>query len=129
PFTEDSTEAYVKHRLRLAGCPKMPFAQDAIGAVHQQSGGSPRVINTLCDNALFEAFLARKNTIDADLVNQIGDNLAIGKKHIAEPPPAPPAGNGAARPSGPRPGLQPPAAGRRLDLAEIDRYLESLGKL
>ena len=129
PFTQDSTEAYVKHRLRLAGCPKMPFGQDSIVAVHQQSGGSPRVINTLCDNALFEAFLARKDTIDADLVNQIGDNLAIGKKHIAEPPPAPPAGNGAARPSGPRPGLQPPAAGRRLDLAEIDRYLESLGKL
>ncbi|HYV43874.1 MAG TPA: AAA family ATPase [Myxococcaceae bacterium] len=131
PFTEDSTEAYVKHRLRLAGCPKMPFAQDAIGAVHQQSGGSPRVINTLCDNALFEAFLARKDTIDADLVNRIGDNLAIGKKHIAEAPPAPApaAANGSARPSGPRPGLQPPAAGRRLDLAEIDRYLESLGKL
>ncbi|HZN91639.1 MAG TPA: AAA family ATPase [Myxococcales bacterium] len=130
PFTQDSTEAYVKHRLRLAGCPKMPFGPDSIVAVHQQSGGSPRVINTLCDNALFEAFLARKDTIDADLVNQIGDNLAIGKKHIAEPAPAPPPGNGsAARPSGPRPGLQPPAAGRRLDLAEIDRYLESLGKL
>ena len=80
-------------------------------------------------DALFEAFLARKDTIDADLVTRIGDNLAIGKKHIAEPAPAPPPGNGGARPSGPRPGLQPPAAGRRLDLAEIDRYLESLGKL
>ncbi|HEY8207622.1 MAG TPA: hypothetical protein VIG99_09085, partial [Myxococcaceae bacterium] len=67
----------------------------------------------------------------ADLVNRIGDNLAIGKKHIAEAPaPAPvPAGNGSARPPAPRPGLQAPAAGRRLDLAEIDRYLESLGKL
>src|SRR5262245_11035084 len=99
PFTEDSTEAYVKHRLRLAGCPKMPFSAEAILAVHQQSGGSPRVINTLCDNALFEAFLARKDAIDADLVNRIGDNLAIGKKHIAEPAPAPSAGNGSARPS------------------------------
>ena len=126
PFTEDSTEAYVKHRLRLAGCPRLPFAPEAIVAVHQQSGGSPRVINTLCDNALFEAFLARMDTIDADLVNRIGDNLAIGKKHIAEPAPA---GNGVARPPAPRPGLQPSAAGRRLDLAEIDRYLESLGKL
>src|SRR3954466_14883764 len=90
PFTEDSTEAYMKHRLRLAGCPKMPFAPEAILAIHQQSGGSPRVINTLCDNALFEAFLARKDTIDAELMNQIGDNLAIGKKHIAEPPAGPP---------------------------------------
>src|SRR3954471_8192352 len=129
PFTPDSTEAYIKHRLRLAGCPKMPFSNEAIEAVHRHSGGSPRVINTLCDNALFEAFLARKDTIDAELMNQIGDNLAIGKKHIAAEPAPPPAGNGSSRPPAPRPGLQAPAAGRRLDLAEIDRYLESLGKL
>src|SRR5437016_1634416 len=55
PFTADSTEAYVKHRLRLAGCPRMPFTAEAIAALHRCSGGSPRVINTLCDNALFEA--------------------------------------------------------------------------
>src|SRR3954468_9173228 len=59
PFTEDSTEAYVKHRLRLAGSPRLPFSADAIEALHRRSGGTPRVINTLCDNALFEAFLAR----------------------------------------------------------------------
>ena len=29
PFTADSTEAYVKHRLRLAGCPRMPFTPEA----------------------------------------------------------------------------------------------------
>ncbi|HVE84533.1 MAG TPA: AAA family ATPase [Myxococcales bacterium] len=128
PFTLDSTEAYVKHRLRLAGCPKMPFGPEAIEAVHQQSGGSPRVINTLCDNALFEAFLARKDTIDGELMNRIGDNLAIGKKHIQEPAAAL-VGNGVARPPAPRATAPAPSTGRRLDLAEIDRYLESLGKL
>lgn len=124
PFTQDSTEAYVKHRLRLAGCPRMPFAPGAIAAVHQQSGGSPRVINTLCDNALFEAFLARTETIDGELVNQIGENLAIGRKHI-EAAPAATGTNGS-----PHPVRSPskPSTGK-IDLAEIDRYLESLGKL
>jgi type II secretory pathway predicted ATPase ExeA len=122
PFTLDSTEAYVKHRLRLAGCPRMPFTDESIEAVHSQSGGSPRVINTVCDNALFEAFLAREEAIGAELVNRIGDNLAIGKKHMQMAPPPP---NGVSRPvrgrtSAPR---------GKLDLAEIDRYLESLGKL
>jgi type II secretory pathway predicted ATPase ExeA len=116
PFTQDSTEAYIKHRLRLAGCPRMPFTPDAIEAVHLQSGGSPRVINTLCDNALFEAFLARSETIDGALVNRIGDNLAIGKKHETNGSPHP------VRPAG------KPSSGK-FDLAEIDRYLESLGKL
>ena len=36
PFTAESTEAYVKHRLRLAGCPRMPFTPEALLAVHQR---------------------------------------------------------------------------------------------
>jgi type II secretory pathway predicted ATPase ExeA len=77
PFTADSTEAYIKHRLRLAGCPRMPFTSQAIEALHRRSGGTPRVINTLCDNALFEAFLARTPDIGAPLVEQIADNLGL----------------------------------------------------
>lgn len=123
PFSAESTEAYVKHRLRLAGCPRMPFEPAAIEAVHRHSGGSPRVINTLCDNALFEAFLARRETIDAPMIDQIGDNLGIGKKALSDAP-APAATNG--HPA-PRPAAA--AAGGKIDLAEIDRYLEGLGKL
>lgn len=102
PFNADSTEAYIKHRLRLAGCPRMPFSPDAIEALHRRSGGTPRVINTLCDNALFEAFLARTPDIGAAMVDQIADNLGLetglhGKKEappvvaaqVPAPPPAP----------------------------------------
>ena len=121
PFTADSTEAYVKHRLRLAGCPKMPFTPEAIEAVHRQSRGSPRVINTLCDNALFEAFLARSETISGALIDQIGDNLGLSPRQEAPEP--------VAAPQAPAPAQAPPRAKPRLDLAEIDRYLEGLGKL
>src|SRR5689334_5565103 len=90
PFTADSTEAYIKHRLRLAGCPRLPFQPDAIQTLHKRSGGVPRVINTLCDNALFEAFLARTPDIGASLVEQIADNLGLehgqsGKKEAPAP--------------------------------------------
>src|SRR5215210_5153212 len=47
PFTLESTEAYVKHRLRLAGCARMPFSAPAIAALHRHSNGTPRVINTI----------------------------------------------------------------------------------
>src|SRR5207253_663720 len=47
----ESTEAYIKHRLRLAGAARMPFTPVAVKAVHRFSSGTPRVINTLCDNA------------------------------------------------------------------------------
>src|SRR6185503_4669360 len=86
PFTSDSTEAYVKHRLRLAGCPRMPFTPDAIEVLHRRSGGTPRVINTLCDNALFEAFLARTQEIDGALIEQIANNLGLEVGLHAKPP-------------------------------------------
>ncbi len=125
-FTPESTEAYVKHRLRLAGCPRMPFTAEAIAAVHRQSGGSPRVINTVCDNALFEAFLARSEEISGALVEQIGTNLGLTNLS-----PGPEAATGTADPSPapPAPQAAPKAPKSRLDLAEIDRYLEGLGKL
>ena len=119
PFTSESTEAYIKHRLRLAGCPKMPFSPEAISAVHKHSGGSPRVINTLCDNALFEAFLARTDTISGEMLDKIGTNLGLhraGDKHVKVEEPRRIADK-TRQPSG------------KIDLAEIDRYLEGLGKL
>ncbi len=110
PFSADSTEAYIKHRLRLAGCPRMPFQPDAIEALHRRSGGTPRVINTLCDNALFEAFLARTPDIGAAMVEQIADNLGLetglhgnneGPPAVAAQVPAPPPAPAPARPASP----------------------------
>jgi general secretion pathway protein A len=112
PLSEDATEAYVRHRLRLAGAPRVPFTPAAIAQVHRYSRGTPRLINTLCDNALFEGFVARVKDVDEKLVDRIARDLAL------EAPPAAEAvagsGDGAKR--------------SRVDLAEIDRFLESLTK-
>jgi len=99
PFNADSTEAYIKHRMRLAGSARVPFTADAMEAVHRRAAGTPRVINTLCDNALFEAFLARSTEIRAALIEQIADNLGLEAgapapavaPAAAPPPPPPPA--------------------------------------
>lgn len=77
PFNAESTEAYIKHRMRLAGSPRLPFTTDAMESVHRRASGTPRVINTLCDNALFEAFLNRSQEIRASLIEQIADNLGL----------------------------------------------------
>lgn len=120
PFTAESTEAYVKHRLRLAGSPRLPFTPEALLAIHKASGGTPRVINTLCDNALFEAFLSRHESISEDLIRRVADNLGLVGSAL------PPEAGAPAQPA-PSPSSRP--AGSKIDLAEIDRYLEGLGKL
>src|SRR4051812_5927125 len=99
PFTAESTEAYVKHRLRLAGSPRLPFSPEALLAIHQASGGTPRVINTLCDNALSEAFLAGQETISEELVRRVAKNLGRVGSALPAPEgvPAKPASQPASR--------------------------------
>jgi general secretion pathway protein A len=116
PFTAESTKAYLKHRLRLAGCPRMPFSPEAIAAVHRLSRGVPRVINTLCDNALFEAFVSRVDCVDVALAEQIGKSLGLGTAERLRP---------SAQATRPAPGASP-VPELKLDLNEIDRYLAGL---
>jgi type II secretory pathway predicted ATPase ExeA len=118
PFTAESTSDYIHHRLRLVECPHVPFSQEAIEAIHRHVRGVPRLINTLCDNALFEAFLTRQRHIDSMLIEQVASNMGLDfsnhpppKEEVLEPPPMPPG-----------------APKTNIDLAEIDRYLEGLGK-
>jgi general secretion pathway protein A len=101
PFTNESTSAYIKHRMRLAGAARNPFTEGAMECVHRRSGGTPRVINTLCDNALFETFLSHSMEITEELIENIATNLgleygavqALPEKPSAPPPPAPTAPN------------------------------------
>ncbi len=71
------TESYIKHRLRVAGARKMMFAADAVPVIHRYSGGVPRLINTLCDNCLFEAYLRKLDTVDLKIVHSAAGDLGL----------------------------------------------------
>ena len=120
-FNAESTEAYIKHRLRLGGAARMPFTPGAVTAVHRFSSGTPRVINTLCDNALFEGYVARVPMIDEQMIERVAHDLALDGA----------AANGQAGGAKRPVSVPPPAAverGKPIDLGEIDRYLAGLAK-
>jgi len=110
PLTGEATEAYVRHRLRLAGAPRVPFTAGALARIHAHTRGTPRLINTLCDNALFEGFVARTRELDEPFVDRVARDLGIE-----------------AASAGPADGDGAPDGRGRIDLADIDKYLESLG--
>src|SRR5262249_40085341 len=56
PLSEEDTRAYVNHRLRVAGGTVELFTEYACSILHQLSGGTPRLINQLCDLALAYGF-------------------------------------------------------------------------
>jgi general secretion pathway protein A len=68
PFAPAETSAYVRHRLALAGGAWDIFEGDALPEVHRLSGGTPRLINTICDRALLDAHARRRRTVDAPAV-------------------------------------------------------------
>jgi len=77
PFTEESTNGYIHHRLRLAGSQEEIFEQESIKLIHHYSRGIPRLINTICDNALFEGYLLKRKNIDAELAMSVVQDLGL----------------------------------------------------
>jgi len=71
PLSRPETEDYIAHRLRVAGGEgKVAFTPGALGAVHQHSGGVPRLINLVCDRALLAGYVAGARVVDAKMVHR-----------------------------------------------------------
>lgn len=70
-LTLKEAEAYVRHRLTVAGGSDAIFRKTAIKYIHRSSGGVPRLINQLCDMSLVYAYADQCQRIDAALVSQM----------------------------------------------------------
>ncbi len=76
-FSEGDTRDYIKHRLNVAGCNGEIFSREAINLIYQSTNGVPRLINTVCDNALLEGYLAKKSTIDTSIIKTVAVDLGL----------------------------------------------------
>ena len=63
PLTLEETIRYIEHRIHVAGG-RNPFTRAAMEEIHAQSGGIPRLINTLATTALLDAFGEDAPSID-----------------------------------------------------------------
>lgn len=70
-LSEEETRGYIQHRLQIAGADQQIFTDDACKAIYKYSGGTPRLINLLCDTSLVYGFAEQTKTIDAGLVHDV----------------------------------------------------------
>ncbi len=84
------SQAYVSHRLRLAGATQAVFSPDALEALFRCSGGVPRLLNTVADNALFEAFLCEAKPVDSSIVAAAAESLGLVPAPLEDPYPSMP---------------------------------------
>ncbi len=77
PFDQEGVKNYIEHRLRVAGSTNLIFDMEALKRIYEFSKGIPRVINTICDNAMFESYLLKKRLIGADIILQVAEDLGL----------------------------------------------------
>jgi hypothetical protein len=68
------------HRLELAGGGQEIIPADAVGALYKFGRGRPRLLNTLADNALFEAYLANRQQLTSEDIARAAADLGIGSQ-------------------------------------------------
>jgi general secretion pathway protein A len=80
PLNAEETEAYVRHRLEVAGADRFPFTRDGITALYRVSEGVPRLINIIADRALMAGYAREIDRIGAHLVRAAAREVA-GEEH------------------------------------------------
>lgn len=73
-LTREETRGYIRHRLEIAGGSADLIAPDAVELVHTRTGGTPRLINQVCDTALVYGFSAGAACIGIELVAEVLDD-------------------------------------------------------
>ena len=80
PFNAKELQEYVGERLAKAGYTGKPlFNRGGMKALYAASGGTPRVINNVCDAALLQAYARDLPTIDGKLIREVGAALSLGE--------------------------------------------------
>ena len=91
PLNLHETAVYIAHRISLAGGnPGKMFSRDAVIAIHARSGGIPRVINVICDNALLTGFAADERPVSEETVLEVCSDFDIAARPSSSLPPAGP---------------------------------------
>ena len=66
------TAAYIAARIRTAGgVPSKLFTREAVSVIHEHSGGIPRTISVICDNALVTAMALERQPVDQSIVLEV----------------------------------------------------------
>jgi general secretion pathway protein A len=85
PLTAEAIAAYIRYRWTRCSTAPVPFDAAAIAAIQGTSAGIPRLINSICENALIFGFAQGQRTIDAATITAVAADLHLDfvKKSIA----------------------------------------------
>lgn len=85
PLEKSEIAEYINHRLDIAGaCGRIDFTDQAVQLIAGLSGGTPRLINIICDRALLAGFVEETHVIDLGIINRCAQDLSTYLLDTAE---------------------------------------------
>ena len=81
PLSLDDVQRYIEHRLQVAGTDldaEKLFPPRTIEKIYEYSLGYPRLINTVCENALITAYARQSQTITPDIIEDVAREFRLG---------------------------------------------------
>ncbi len=78
PLEAGETAGYIRSRLQTAGAERLDiFAPRAVSLIHRLSGGIPRLINNLCDNALLTGYAVNAVRITPSIIAEVAGTFDL----------------------------------------------------
>lgn len=87
PLDANETKGYIERRLQLAGANSQAFTlfpAPAMAGVYRHSHGIPRLINTICENALITAYARQTRSVTSDIIDDIAEDFRLEVVHAPE---------------------------------------------
>ena len=81
PLTREETAGYIHRRMRIAGANSHAgsiFPPETIEAIHRRAHGIPRLVNTVCENVLINAYAKQLHTVTPSMVEEAAFDLRLG---------------------------------------------------
>lgn len=88
PLTIEETNEYVRQRLIVAGADMLhgsPFPAATGTAIYRHSQGLPRLINTICENALIAAYARQSREVTVDLIDEVAREFRLDTSNGMNP--------------------------------------------
>lgn len=76
-MTAEEVDLYVLHRMRVAGADRRILSKRGARAVHEETGGVPRLVNLLLANALFVAAARGEQQIGEDTIRDLAEDRRL----------------------------------------------------
>ena len=78
PLSFAECKEYIARRMEVAGGNTQVFARPAFDAVYAYSGGTPRLVNILCDNGMLTAYALGQKAVTAEMIQEVAGDLNLG---------------------------------------------------